>query len=93
MATIQLLDHLTLDGVMQGPAGPEEDTRNGFDRGGWAMARNDQVMGEFLGKGMSSEGGLLLGRRTFEAFAAYWARRTAEATGLPVEVRPFQGEP
>jgi dihydrofolate reductase len=75
MGTIKLLDHLTLDGVMQGPSGPEEDTRDGFQHGGWAQERNDHVMGEFLGRGMASEGGLLLGRRTFEGFAGYWPKQ------------------
>lgn len=75
MGTITLTDHLSLDGVMQAPSGPEEDPRNGFEHGGWAMERNDHVMGEFLGRGMAADGGLLLGRRTFDAFAGYWPKQ------------------
>src|SRR5262249_29673240 len=60
-----------LDGVMQGPGGPEEDPTNGFTHGGWGMLFNDglsQPMGEILSGGFD----MLLGRRTYEIFAAYW---------------------
>jgi dihydrofolate reductase len=80
MRTITVLNHLSLDGVMQAPGGPGEDTRDGFDQGGWAMAGNDEVGGEFLGarmtEGASHGGSLLLGRRTYEVFASYWPKQT-----------------
>ena len=76
MRTITVLNHLSLDGVMQAPGRPNEDTRDGFDRGGWAIADNDAVMGEVLGKGMSQGGSLLFGRRTYEDFASYWPAQT-----------------
>ena len=67
---------LTLDGVMQAPGGPEEDTSGGFTHGGWSVNywddRMGQVMGEFMGKPFD----LLLGRRTYEIFAAYWPHVT-----------------
>lgn len=62
--TITVLNHLTLDGVMQGPGRKDEDTRGGFAHGGWAQAGNDEVMGRFMGERMARGGSLLLGRRT-----------------------------
>src|ERR1700755_1821396 len=68
-----VLNHLTLDGVLQAPGGPDEDTRGGFRHGGWAVPGNDEVMGRVLGEGMAeADGGLLLGRRSYEQMLAYW---------------------
>src|SRR5438132_12268687 len=68
-----VINHITLDGVMQAPGRPDEDTRDGFRRGGWAAARNDEVMLEALGKRMGKpDGGLLLGRRSYEQLLASW---------------------
>ena len=53
MSRIVVVNHLTLDGVMHAPAGREEDTRDGFEHGGWAAANNDEVMGEYVGRGMA----------------------------------------
>lgn len=75
MRKIYVIDHLTLDGVMQAPGRPDEDTRGDFTHGGWAAARQDQVMGERLGQAMAAGGPLLLGRRTYEDFASYWPRQ------------------
>jgi dihydrofolate reductase len=72
MGTVTVTNHVSLDGVMQAPAGPDEDTRGGFTRGGWAMAGHDEVMGRFMGEGMADSDGLLFGRRTYEQFFAYW---------------------
>lgn len=72
MRTIIAITHVTLDGVMQAPGGPEEDPRGGFTHGGWAMQRSDEAVGETLDEIMSGEFDLLLGRRTYEIFAAYW---------------------
>jgi dihydrofolate reductase len=66
------ITHVTLDGVMQAPGGPEEDPRNGFTHGGWSMAFGDDASGQVINKIVSGEFGLLLGRRTYEIFAAYW---------------------
>jgi dihydrofolate reductase len=67
---------LTLDGVMQAPGRPDEDTRGGFDRGGWAVPYFDPIMaGGAMGAG-ASELALLLGRRTYEDFYAVWPGRT-----------------
>lgn len=71
---ITVFNHITLDGVMQAPADPNEDTRDGFTKGGWAQAGQDQVMGDFIADHMANGngGGLLLGRRTYEHFYAHW---------------------
>lgn len=76
MRKLYVINHLTLDGVMQAPGRPDEDTRDGFSHGGWAAARHDQVMGEHLGAAMSAGGPVVLGRRTYEDFAAFWPRQT-----------------
>ncbi len=70
MGRITVLNHLTLDGVMQAPGRPDEDRRGGFELGGWARPRGDAI-GEVTG-GIFDAGALLLGRRTYEDFAAYW---------------------
>ncbi len=66
------ITQVTLDGVMQAPGGPEEDPSNGFTRGGWAMPFVDDAAGEVIGEIMAGEFDMLLGRRTYEIFAAYW---------------------
>jgi dihydrofolate reductase len=75
MRRITVTCSLTLDGVMQAPGRADEDVRGGFDRGGWALAYNDEVMGRVMGQGMAQTGALLLGRRTYEDFAAVWPQR------------------
>ena len=76
MAKIGVFNHLSLDGVMQAPAAPDEDTRDGFEKGGWAAGRDDEVLGRKIGEGMSGEGALLLGRRTYELFHSFWPHQT-----------------
>jgi dihydrofolate reductase len=77
MSRIVVVNHLTLDGVMQAPAGADEDTRDGFEHGGWAAANQDEVMGRVLGQGMAGGPGLLLfGRRTYEHMYSYWPKQT-----------------
>ena len=72
MGTVYVVESLSLDGVMQAPAAPDEDTRGGFTRGGWATPYPDAVMGERTAAGMASGGALLFGRRTYEQFFSYW---------------------
>jgi dihydrofolate reductase len=73
MSRIVVINHLTLDGVMQAPAAAEEDTRDGFEHGGWAIPNQDEAMGRILGEGMAGGPGLLLfGRRTYEHMYGYW---------------------
>jgi dihydrofolate reductase len=72
MRKIIAITHVTLDGIMQAPGGPEEDPRGGFTHGGWIWHFGDEAVSETLDKIMTGEFDLLLGRRTYETFAAYW---------------------
>ena len=63
---------LTLDGIMQAPGGPEEDPTDGFTHGGWSVGYWDDAMGERMGQIMTPPFDLLLGRKTYEIFAAFW---------------------
>jgi dihydrofolate reductase len=72
MRKIIVVTFVTLDGVMQAPGAPEEDATNNFKWGGWMANYSDQVMDETLTAVMSAPFDLLLGRRTYEIFAAYW---------------------
>jgi len=67
---------LTLDGVMQAPARPDEDTRGGFQHGGWATPYFDSVMDNAATEAFPRSGALLFGRRTYEDFYAVWPNRT-----------------
>ena len=71
MRKIIVLSFITLDGVMQAPGGPEEDTSNGFKYGGWSAPYFDDVVDKVMEKQMKPAD-LLLGRKTFEIFASYW---------------------
>ena len=61
---------MTLDGVMQAPGGPEEDPSDGFEHGGWSVNYWDDKMGELMGGVMGKPFDLVLGRKTYEIFAA-----------------------
>ncbi len=72
MRKIIAITHVTLDGVMQSPGAPEEDPRNGFTHGGWVMLFRDDAGNQAIGEIIAGEFDMLLGRRTYEIFAAYW---------------------
>jgi dihydrofolate reductase len=72
MGRVVVIEHLSLDGVMQAPGRPEEDPRDGFAHGGWATARQDPEIVETMGTFLAGPWSLLLGRRTYEDFAAFW---------------------
>jgi dihydrofolate reductase len=74
MPRVVVINHLTLDGVMQAPGRADEDTRGGFEHGGWASSRmfGDEVIGAAMGARMASSSGLLLGRRTYDDLLSYW---------------------
>jgi dihydrofolate reductase len=63
---------LTLDGVMQAPGCPEEDPSGGFEHGGWSFGYWDEQMQRAMGESMSKPFDLVLGRKTYEIFAAHW---------------------
>ncbi|HEY7280359.1 MAG TPA: dihydrofolate reductase family protein [Actinomycetota bacterium] len=72
MARVVVSEFLSVDGVMQAPGGRDEDRSGGFEHGGWQFDRSDEEMGQFVMGGLQEAGGFLLGRRTFDIFAAYW---------------------
>jgi dihydrofolate reductase len=72
MRKLIAITQVSLDGVMQAPGGPEEDPTNGFGHGGWAMRYVDEAAGRVVGEIIAGDFDLLLGRRTYEIFAAYW---------------------
>ncbi len=78
MREIVAATFLSLDGVMQAPGGPEEDTAGGFSHGGWTFHYWDDVMGEVMDKAFETPFDLLLGRRTYDIFAAHWPHAGAE---------------
>src|SRR5574341_1311084 len=67
---------LTLDGVMQAPGGPNEDRDGGFEHGGWSVKYWDDMMGQIIVEQMRQADALLLGRKTYDIFAAHWPRVT-----------------
>jgi dihydrofolate reductase len=67
---------LSVDGVYQGPGGPEEDRGDGFDRGGWLVPHFDEATGQFIDEIFREVDAFLLGRRTYEIFAASWPNAT-----------------
>jgi dihydrofolate reductase len=67
---------LSVDGVYQGPGGPEEDRRDGFDRGGWLVPHFDEATGQFIDEVFREVDAFLLGRYTYEIFAASWPNVT-----------------
>jgi dihydrofolate reductase len=75
---------LTLDGVMQAPGGPEEDDSGGFAYGGWSVHYWDDLMGQVMTEAMSLPFDLVLGRRTYDIFAAYWPHAPEAAGGKPL---------
>lgn len=82
MRKIIVLTFVTLDGVMQGPGGPTEDTGGNFTHGGWLVPYFDEFLGEVMGKQMTRPFDLLLGRKTFEIFASYWPHHADEWPGI-----------
>jgi dihydrofolate reductase len=72
-------EFMSLDGVVQAPGGPEEDTDGGFAHGGWSMPYFDpEVMGAMIGEGMNTAEALLFGRRTWQGMAAAWPERAGD---------------
>ena len=76
MRKLMVLNNVTLDGVMQAPGRADEDLRDGFAHGGWALPFNDPIIGQVMGEGMSRGVNLLFGRRTYEDFYEVWPNRT-----------------
>lgn len=81
MRKIILLTFISLDGVMQAPGGPEEDTSGGFKYGGWTFPYFDEAAGEVMSKQMDMPFDLLLGRTTYNIFAGYWPKQENSEIG------------
>lgn len=82
MRKIIVSEFLTLDGVMQAPGEPDEDRSGGFKHGGWMLPYMDDILAKAVIQGLTEAGSFLLGRRTYEIFAAYWPT-------APEEVQAF----
>jgi dihydrofolate reductase len=82
MRKVIVLSFITLDGVMQAPGGPEEDTSGGFKYGGWIVPYFDEFLGQVMDEQMSKPFDLLLGRKTYEIFASYWPHHKDEGPGI-----------
>jgi len=81
MRKIVVLEFISLDGVIQAPGGPKEDTSGNFKYGGWTAPYFDKVSGNEMGKQMKGKYDLLLGHKTYDIFAGYWPQHTE---GWPV---------
>lgn len=72
MRKLVTITFVTLDGIMQAPGGPGEDDSGGFECGGWSVNYWDDMMGQVMGENFAKQPELLLGRKTYEIFAAFW---------------------
>jgi dihydrofolate reductase len=82
MRKLIVLSFITLDGVMQAPGGPEEDLTGGFSYGGWTVPFFDEFLGKIMAEQMSRPFDLLLGRKTYEIFAAYWPYQKTDSNPI-----------
>ena len=82
MRKITVLEHISLDGVIQAPGGPDEDTSGGFAYGGWIAPYSDEILGTLLRRQMNMPFDLLLGRKTFEIWASFWPHHADEWPGV-----------
>ncbi|HET8872097.1 MAG TPA: dihydrofolate reductase family protein [Gaiellaceae bacterium] len=90
MRMVIVNEFMTLDGVVQAPGGADEDTSGGFEHGGWHMPYMDEVAQKEVLEGINEAGGFLLGRRTYEIFAAYWPNAPEEEQVIaePLNTKP-----
>ncbi len=82
MRKVIVLEHISLDGVIQAPGGPDEDTSGGFAYGGWSAPYSDATLGTLLRRQMNLPFDLLLGRKTFDIWAAYWPQHADDWPGV-----------
>ncbi|SHE54520.1 Dihydrofolate reductase [Modicisalibacter ilicicola DSM 19980] len=76
MRKVRIIEHISLDGVIQAPGGPDEDRNGDFDHGGWAMPHFDPAVGDAIDAAHGDAFDLLLGRCTYDIFAGYWPDQT-----------------
>src|SRR3981081_4320410 len=79
MRKIKIIEHISLDGVIQAPGGPNED--GDYSHGGWAVPHHDPAVGEAIVAGHGKALDLLLGRRTYDIFSAYWPKENSLSSG------------
>lgn len=79
MRKLIVAEHISLDGVIQAPGGPEEDTSGDFRLGGWVVPYSDEASGQFLEDVLAQPFELLLGRNTYDIFASYWPNQPADS--------------
>jgi dihydrofolate reductase len=82
MRKVIVLEFITLDGVIQAPGGPQEDTDGGFKYGGWVVPYADERFGAIMQEQMTKTRALLLGRKTYEIFASYWPTHESDWPGI-----------
>src|SRR5512141_2529076 len=82
MRRVIVLEHISLDGVIQAPGGPDEDTSGGFAFGGWIAPYSDAILDTLLSRQMNMPFDLLLGRKTFEIWAPYWPQHADAWAGV-----------
>jgi dihydrofolate reductase len=85
MRKIILVEFITLDGVMQAPGGPEEDTSGDFKYGGWITPYGDEVLGKALAEQIDHPFDLLIGRTTYDIFANFWPLQDEKTTSFAAE--------
>ena len=78
MRKLGVVEFITLDGVMQGLGGPDEDREGGFDLGGWSGPSGDDVLAKRAGQGIGQTSAYLFGRKTYEHMAAHWPHESAD---------------
>ncbi len=90
MRKVIVSEWMSLDGVVQAPTAPDEDTSGGFEHGGWHMRYLDDLSQNWVVEGLARAGGFLLGRRTYEMFAAYWptASEEEQVVAQPLNAKP-----
>ncbi len=82
MRKVIVLEHISMDGVIQAPGGPGEDTSGGFAYGGWTAPYSGPILGTLLSRQMNMPFDLLLGRKTFEIWASYWPQHADAWPGV-----------
>jgi dihydrofolate reductase len=90
MRKVIVYEWMTLDGVVQAPGAPDEDTTGGFEHGGWHLPYFDDLSRNWVVENLTNAGGFLLGRRTYEGFADYWPNASEEEQVIaePLNTRP-----
>jgi dihydrofolate reductase len=87
MRKVIVLEHISLDGVIQAPGGPDEDTSGGFVHGGWISPYSDEILGALLRRQMNMPFDLLLGRTTFEIWEPYWPQHADIWTNVNIATK------